>query len=62
MSRSHSDDAPELIKAAKALRWPHTLAPAGLAKHSGVGERSVRRVIEGGRELFLFRTALSLVG
>ena len=45
----YSDNAPELVKAARDLKWHHDTATPGRPQTNGVAERAVRQVEEGAR-------------
>ena len=49
----YSDNAAELIRAAKDLGWPHDTSTPGRPATNGVAERAVKRVVEGTRTLLL---------
>jgi hypothetical protein len=53
----HSDNSPELIKAAKDMGWPHSTATPGRPETNGVAERAVRAVLEASRSI-LFHAGL----
>ena len=47
----YSDCAPELMAAAKRLRWRHATSTPGRPETNGAAERAVRAVLEGARSL-----------
>ena len=49
----HSDNAWELVAAARELGWIHSTATPGHPQSNGVAERFVRTVLEGTRTLLL---------
>ena len=49
--RFHSDNAPELIKAAKMIGWRHTRSTPGVHESNAIAESAVRRVLNGTRAI-----------
>ena len=47
----YSDNAPELVRAAKDLKWHHDTATPGRPQTNGVAERTVKQVEEGARTI-----------